>query len=313
MTSSPRGWVRRSSATSTASDQSHCTGGGVAIAGSISGAYIHHMVNNAPRHALPDDGLPDSSAPARPHHGRTPTPGRTAVDVRGLVVVRGRREVLHGLDVQIPEGQVVGLLGPSGGGKSTLIRSIVGVQLVKDGTIEVLGHPAGSKELRDRVGYVTQAPSVYDDLSIAQNVRYFGSILGRSHDEADQAIATVGLADHAHQLVGNLSGGQRSRASLAAALVGRPELLVLDEPTVGLDPVTRRSLWDLFHSLADTGTTLLVSSHVMDEATRCDRLLLLREGRILADETPDELLDRTGAADAETAFLALIDADTQEA
>lgn len=268
------------------------------------------MVNKAPRHALPDDETP-SPAPSHPHHARPAGP--SAVAVRDLVVVRGKREVLHGLSLDIPTGQVVGLLGPSGGGKSTLIRSVVGVQVVKGGTIDVLGHPAGSKELRDRVGYVTQAPSVYDDLSIRQSVRYFGSILGRTHDEADEAIATVGLADHADQLVGNLSGGQRSRASLAAALVGRPQLLVLDEPTVGLDPVTRRTLWDLFHSLADAGTTLLVSSHVMDEATRCDRLLLLRDGRILADETPDELLERTGAADAETAFLALIDADAQDA
>ena len=265
------------------------------------------MTNHAPRHALPADA-PSTPLPRTTATRAATSSGDVAVRVRGLQVDRGGREVLRSLDLDIPTGQVVGLLGPSGGGKSTLIRSIVGVQVVRAGTIDVLGEPAGSKGLRHRVGYVTQAPSVYDDLSVVQNVRYFGAVLGRSKADADQAVATVGLTDHATQLVGNLSGGQRSRASLAAALVGRPELLVLDEPTVGLDPVTRRTLWDLFHTLADQGTTLLVSSHVMDEATRCDRLLLLRDGEILADETPAELLDRTGTADAESAFLALIDA-----
>ena len=265
------------------------------------------MTNDAPRHALPADA-PRTPLPRTTATRAATSSGDAAVRVRGLQVDRGGREVLRTLDLDIPTGQVVGLLGPSGCGKSTLIRSIVGVQVVRAGTIDVLGEPAGSKGLRHRVGYVTQAPSVYDDLSVVQNVRYFGAVLGRSKADADQAVATVGLTDHATQLVGNLSGGQRSRASLAAALVGRPELLVLDEPTVGLDPVTRRTLWDLFHTLADQGTTLLVSSHVMDEATRCDRLLLLRDGEILADETPAELLDRTGTADAESAFLALIDA-----
>lgn len=262
---------------------------------------------NEPRHALPDDDVPAAS----PSPG-TPSPARhagdaAAVSIRGLVVVRGRREVLHGLDLDVGAGQVVGLLGPSGSGKSTLIRSIVGVQVVAGGTVEVLGLAAGSRELRHRVGYVTQAPSVYDDLSVRQNVRYFGAIAGHGDDEAERVIGTVGLAGHADQRVGTLSGGQRSRVSLAAALVGRPELLVLDEPTVGLDPVTRRSLWDLFHALAAAGTTLLVSSHVMDEATRCDRLVLLRDGHVLADEPPATLLERTGTTDADAAFLALVD------
>ena len=230
-----------------------------------------------------------------------------AVVAEGLRVVRGEREVLPGISLTVPRGEVVGLLGPSGGGKTTLLRSIVGVQVVHAGSITVLGEPAGSAALRSRVGYMTQDASVYADLTVRENLTYFSALVGAPRGRVDRAMAEVDLSEHADRRVDRLSGGQRSRVSLAAALVGSPELLVLDEPTVGLDPVLRRDLWDLFHRLADGGTTLVVSSHVMDEATRCDRLLLLREGRILADETPDGLLARTGTADAEQAFLALID------
>jgi ABC-2 type transport system ATP-binding protein len=230
-----------------------------------------------------------------------------AVTVDHLRVTRGGRTVIPDLSVAIPTGQVVGLLGPSGGGKSTFIRAVVGVQVVESGTVTVLGEPAGSPTLRHRVGYVTQSPSVYGDLSVADNVRYFGRIAGADEGSVQEAIALVDLATHAGVRVENLSGGEHSRASLACALVGRPELLVLDEPTVGLDPVLRRDLWALFGRLAASGTSLLVSSHVMDEATRCDRLLLMREGVFLADCTPDQLLAETGAPDAETAFLTLID------
>lgn len=231
-----------------------------------------------------------------------------AIVVEHLRVVRGDREVLPDLNVTVPAGQVVGLLGPSGGGKSTLMRAIVGVQKVASGSVTVLGEPAGSAGLRHRVGYVTQSPSVYADLSVRHNLAYFAKVLGAPKEAVDRAIDSVDLRSHADASVGNLSGGQRSRVSLAAALVRDPELLVLDEPTVGLDPVLRRDLWDLFRRLAhDERRTLLVSSHVMDEATRCDRLLLLREGVILSDSTLPELLERTGASDAEQAFLALVD------
>jgi ABC-2 type transport system ATP-binding protein len=233
------------------------------------------------------------------------------VAVDDLVVVRGGRTVLPGLRLTVPAGQVVGLLGPSGSGKSTLIRAVVGVQVVARGTVRVLGEPAGSPGLRHRVGYVTQAPSVYGDLSVRANVRYFASILGASSAAADDAIAAVDLASHADVVVDRLSGGQRSRVSLAAALVGDPELLVLDEPTVGLDPVLRRDLWNLFGRLAAQGRSLLVSSHVMDEASRCDRLVLLRDGRVLADGTLAELCARTGTRDAESAFLALVDQEQE--
>lgn len=230
-----------------------------------------------------------------------------AVVVQDLQVVRGGRTVLPNLSVTVPRGQVVGLLGPSGGGKSTLLRAIVGVQVVRSGTVTVLGLPAGAPALRSRVGYVTQSPSVFADLTVRQNLRYFATLVGAPAAAVDEALDAVDLRSHADTRVGKLSGGQHSRVSLAAALVGRPELLVLDEPTVGLDPVLRRDLWALFHRLADAGSTLLVSSHVMDEATRCDRLLLLRDGTILADETPAGLLERTGTADAEDAFLKLIE------
>ncbi|MBO1739995.1 ABC transporter ATP-binding protein [Leifsonia sp. TF02-11] len=232
--------------------------------------------------------------------------GDAAVVIERLRVRRGRTTVLDGLDLSIPRGQVVGLLGPSGCGKTTLMRSIVGVQRVAGGRVEVLGQPAGSATLRHRVGYVTQAASVYEDLTVRQNLAYFRRVLGAGRDDVERAIDATDLGANAGQLVSTLSGGQRSRVSLAAALLGSPDLLVLDEPTVGLDPLLRVELWSLFHRLADGGTSLLISSHVMDEATRCDRLLLMREGAILADTTPDELLAETGAADAEGAFLTLL-------
>jgi ABC-2 type transport system ATP-binding protein len=227
------------------------------------------------------------------------------IDIRDLVVVRGGREVLPGLSLQVAAG-VTGLLGPSGCGKSTMLRSVVGVQRVRSGTVEVLGLPAGDRRLRDRVGYVTQDVSVYDDLTVAENLRFFARVLGVRGDEVDEAIAAVDLTDQRDQVVGSLSGGQRSRASLAVALLGDPDVLVLDEPTVGLDPVLRRDLWRLFHGLADRGRAVLVSSHVMDEADRCDRLLLMREGRIIADGTPAEI--RGGAPDIEAAFLRIVEA-----
>jgi ABC-2 type transport system ATP-binding protein len=230
----------------------------------------------------------------------------TAIEVRDLVVERGKRRVLHSITSTISAGSVTGLLGPSGSGKTTLIRAIVGVQIVRSGTVTVLGRPAGHPANRQTVGYVTQAPSVYADLTVRENARYFAALHGLRAREAEQALDDVGLTGAATQLVGNLSGGQRSRASLACALIGDPKLLVLDEPTVGQDPVLRADLWSRFHELAANGTTLLVSSHVMDEAGRCDRLLLIREGRLIGDGSPAAIRKEAGTDDLEEAFLRLI-------
>ncbi|WFF00536.1 ABC transporter ATP-binding protein [Micromonospora sp. WMMD964] len=229
-----------------------------------------------------------------------------AIAVRGLVVDRGGRRVLDGISCHVPRGAVTGLLGPSGSGKTTLMRAVVGVQVVSGGTITVLGQPAGTPTLRHRVGYLTQAPSVYADLTVRENARYFAALYGRGRVEADRAVRDVGLAEAAGQLVGTLSGGQRSRASLACALVGEPELVILDEPTVGQDPVLRADLWARFHAMAAAGTTLLVSSHVMDEAARCDRLLLIRQGRLIADDSPAAVRAAAGVDDLDEAFLRLI-------
>jgi ABC-2 type transport system ATP-binding protein len=231
-----------------------------------------------------------------------------AITVTGLRVRRGHKLVLPGISLEIRRGAVTGLLGPSGSGKSTLLRAIVGVQIVEGGEATVLGGPAGSPDLRRRVGYVTQEPSVYGDLTVRENLAYFAKILDADARQIAEVIATVGLQQQADQVVDTLSGGQRSRVSLATALLGDPDLLVLDEPTVGLDPVLRRDLWDTFHALAGRGVTLLVSSHVMDEAKRCDELILLRDGRIVAAEAPASLLERTHATDLEDAFLALSEA-----
>ncbi|TMR00789.1 ABC transporter ATP-binding protein [Actinomadura soli] len=229
-----------------------------------------------------------------------------AVRVQALRVVRGGREVLHGVTFDVPRGSILGLLGPSGCGKTTLMRALVGVQIVKGGTVTVLGEPAGSPGLRRRVGYSTQTPAVYADLTVAENLRYFASVLRAPRTDAARVVDEVGLGKHRDQTAQTLSGGQLSRLSLAVALLGSPDLLVLDEPTVGLDPVLRQELWELFRELADRGVTLVVSSHVMDEAGRTDRLLLMREGRLLADGTPDGLRARTGTPDLEEAFLQLI-------
>ncbi|MFE1943793.1 ABC transporter ATP-binding protein [Streptomyces massasporeus] len=262
-----------------------------------------------------------NNAPGSPRPGPAPTPGQSpdpdtpAVHAENLTVVRGPRTVLRNLGFTVPRGQITGLLGPSGCGKSTLMRALVGTQAKVTGTLDVLGRPAGHPTLRTRIGYVTQAPSVYDDLTVRQNLDYFAAILDPGRPAADRrdadvtrAIADVDLTTHADALAGNLSGGQRNRVSLAVALLGSPDLLVLDEPTVGLDPVLRRDLWNLFHDIATgRGATLLVSSHVMDEAERCHRLLLMRDGELLADDTPDALRTRTGATTVEEAFLRLVD------
>ncbi len=229
-----------------------------------------------------------------------------AIEIDSLRVVRGGKEVLPGLSIGIQAGRITGLLGPSGCGKTTLMRAIVGVQIVAGGRVTVLGLPAGTRELRSRVGYVTQAPAVYDDLTVGANLRYFAKILGAASERVAAVVETVGLTGYGDKLVSQLSGGQRARVSLATALLNEPEVLVLDEPTVGLDPVLRQELWTTFHELADRGTTLLISSHVMDEAERCDELILMREGLILAHASPADVLLQANASTVEEAFLNLV-------
>lgn len=236
---------------------------------------------------------------------RNSTDPEAAISIRGLHVIRGGNLVLPHIDLDVPRGQIVGLLGPSGGGKTTLMRAIVGAQIVAGGAVEVFGMEAGSPALRRRIGYVTQASAIYPDLTARENLAYFAKTVGVGADGVATTLRHIGLADVADRPVSTLSGGQESRVSLGAALVGDPELLVLDEPTVGLDPALRRDLWGLFHELRDAGKTLLVSSHVMDEASRCDRLVFVRDGAILADDTFENILADTGTDNADAAFLAL--------
>jgi len=231
---------------------------------------------------------------------------KPAIDIRGLRVIRGKREVLHSLDLQVSSGSITGLLGPSGCGKTTLMRAIVGTQIVESGEVRVLGDLAGSVALRRRVGYVTQSPSVYGDLTVTRNVQYFGALYGKSSADVAAAVDAVGLRRYADQTAADLSGGQRGRVSLACALVASPDVLILDEPTVGLDPVLRVELWERFADLARSGTTLLVSSHVMDEADHCAELILMRDGHLLAQLSPDELRAKTRCERLEDAFLELI-------
>ena len=231
-----------------------------------------------------------------------------AIALVDVSVQRGGRPVVDGVTASVPAGRISGLLGPSGCGKTTLMRAIVGVQARVSGSISVLRSPAGTPSLKRRVGYVTQSPAIYADLTPRENLRYFGRVLGAPPDGVARVLAAVALDEHADRPVARLSGGQQARVSLATALLGQPDLLVLDEPTVGLDPVLRGDLWALFRRLVDGGATLLVSSHVMDEADRCDDLILMRDGRVVAHASPVELRARTGAQDLEQAFLALAEA-----
>ena len=229
------------------------------------------------------------------------------VSITDLEIIRDGKTIIPDLTMRIDRGKIVGLLGPSGSGKTTILRSIVGVQEIQAGTISVFGLAAGSKGLRTRIGYFTQSASIYTDLTCLENLRYFAQILGESEISVQEVLELVDLTKNQKQLASSLSGGERARLALATALLGKPELLILDEPTVGLDPVLRRDLWNLFHKLADQGKTLLISSHVMDEADRCDSLFLLRDGRILAGGTPQELKARANTEEMEAVFISLVE------
>ena len=229
-----------------------------------------------------------------------------AIQCRRLNVKRGSNHILHDLDLDIPQGVIMGLLGPSGSGKTTLMRSIVGLQRIESGEISVLGRPAAGKALRHEIGYSTQSASVYSDLTCIQNIKFFAALYQKNEKSPAQILEEVDLSRNAHQMASSLSGGERARLALATTLVGSPQLLILDEPTVGLDPVLRLQLWRLFNSLAEQGKTLLVSSHVMDEADSCHQLILLRNGEVLAQGTPAELRTRTGESRMDDVFISLI-------
>lgn len=210
------------------------------------------------------------------------------------------------LDLKIRQGEIYGLLGPNGSGKTTLMRLLVGLAKKDGGEIQVLGKSVPNPSLLSSIGYMTQAEALYVDLTATENVSFFAALNGVDERAAvEEALALVDLSERAGDVLRTLSGGLRRRVSLACALVHQPRLLVLDEPTVGVDPQLRASFWDHFRELRDQGVSLLISSHVMDEAERCDRLGFMRQGRLIAEGPPAELRARSGMADLEQAFLAL--------
>lgn len=236
---------------------------------------------------------------------------KPAISIKNVsVVFGGDFKALEAVSVDLPQGKITGFIGPSGAGKTTLIRALVGRQKIASGSITVFGLSAGSAQLRSKLCYMTQELSAYGDLTVEQNLRYFATMFGVKHKEIGSLITdilrTVDMTAQTKQLVGSLSGGQKQRVSLAIALIGYPPLMVLDEPTVGLDPVLREQVWELFRKLAAGGTTIIVSSHVMDEAERCDDLVLIRDGCILAHDTPKSLCKRTDTKTVEQSFLKLV-------
>ena len=230
--------------------------------------------------------------------------GGPAIRATELMKAFGSLRAVDGVSVDLAAGRIYGILGPNGSGKTTLIRLLLGLARPTSGRAEVLGVPMPSRSMLTRIGYMTQADGVYPALSAGENVRFFAATYGvRDTGAVPEALRLVDLADRAGSITGTLSGGQRRRLSLACALVHRPPVLFLDEPTVGVDPLLRVQFWSHFRALADSGVTIVVSSHVMDEADRCDELLFMRSGRIIARGTSAQLRERAGTPDLEEAFL----------
>ena len=239
----------------------------------------------------------------RPDTGQRPN-ATPAVRAEALVKAFGAIRAVDGVEFDLPPGRIYGLLGPNGSGKTTLIRLLTGMAHATAGHAEVLGVTMPSRPNLSRIGYMTQSDGIYPALTVGENVRFFAEVYGVDSEAAVRdALTLIDLADRAGSVAGTLSGGQRRRLSLACALVHRPTILFLDEPTVGIDPLLRVQFWAHFRSLVDAGTTIVVSSHVMDEADRCDELLFMRMGRIIARGSGEQLRHDAGTDDLEQAFL----------
>ncbi len=228
-----------------------------------------------------------------------------AVDIEGVRKKFGGLRALDGVNLHIKAGEIYGLLGPNGAGKTTLIRSIVGLVAPEAGTVTVLGRRMPDVDNLRNVGYMTQQAALYPGLSVEENVEFFAAINGAEQQGVTDALKLVRLDDRRKSVVATLSGGMRQRCSLACALVHKPKLLLLDEPTVGVDPQLRVQFWEDFRTMAENGTTIIVSSHVMDEAERCQRLGLIQYGRVLAEGSPNEVRGLAGTNNLEEAFLKL--------
>jgi len=233
-----------------------------------------------------------------------------AVSVEGVSKSFGKFQALNGVTLRVRKGEIYGLLGPNGAGKTTLIRIVCGLLTAQSGTVTVLGQRMPKVAVLRRIGYMTQQAALYPSLSVEENVRFFAAING-AEDGVKDALELVHLYDRRGSVVNTISGGMRQRCSLACALVHRPDLLLLDEPTVGVDPQLRVQFWESFRRMATNGTTIIVSSHVMDEADRCQRLGLIQYGRLLAEGSPTEIRNMGGSQNLEQAFLALAGRGTE--
>lgn len=229
------------------------------------------------------------------------------INVKDLKQQFGKKVVLENINLEVQKGEILGLLGPSGSGKTTLIKAVIGMAVPTKGKVLVLGQEMPSLKVVSKIGYMAQSDALYEDLNALENILFFGALYGlkgkAAQERAQEVLALVRLSDDAKKPVRNYSGGMKRRLSLAIALFHRPELVILDEPTVGIDPVLRREFWQEFERLRQAGITILITTHVMDEAEHCNRLALIRDGGIIALDSPEELKRKSGQDSIEGAFL----------
>jgi ABC-2 type transport system ATP-binding protein len=228
-----------------------------------------------------------------------------AIQVAGVTVEKLGKKILDNISMELPGNKSIGLIGPSGSGKTTLIRALVGSQVITEGTAKIFGEKVGSASLRSRIGYMSQKSAVYGDITVKENLEYFASICGSSEQQVAEIMESMRLNLHRDKMASSLSGGEATRLSLGIALLGNPEILFLDEPTVGLDPSLRIELWKIFASLRNQGKTILITSHMMDEAERCDILILMRNGKIIFQGNAEQLKAKTQSESIEHAFIKL--------